>query len=494
MDSIDHIFSKFSNARILLLGDIMLDKYVYGTVARISPEAPVPVLLHQEERNMLGGAGNVFRNLIALGGKRHILFTVAGNDERQIQLKKLLDDTAEYYLYIEPERNTTMKLRLTAEGQQIVRCDIETVTPLSQKTRLEILHGYAKHLDSVDAVVLSDYNKGFFSGGFAQEIITAAKKAGKTVFVDPKNPDYSVYAGADYVKPNRKELSEASGQPSIKTIDDMADAARSLCRKHSIGNIIVTLGSDGMLYVPARGEIIHAKVEHEPDVYDVSGAGDTVLSVLALSLSAGVDVQPAMRIANTAAQIAISKSGAAVVSPEEILRYLHSRSLETFDGNLLNKIVTVPQAKIIVQAWKSKGETICLTNGCFDLLHYGHISSFLQAKEHSDRLIVALNSDKSVQKIKGVSRPIQDEKSRAALLAVLQCVDMVVIFDDDTAVSVVSELRPDVIAKEGYSVERWPEARFVQSYGGKVVSLKRENGYSTTGLVGKITQIKELAQ
>jgi D-beta-D-heptose 7-phosphate kinase/D-beta-D-heptose 1-phosphate adenosyltransferase len=492
--SIDTVLSKFSGARILLLGDIMLDKYIYGNIARISPEAPVPVLLHQEEKNMPGGAGNVFRNLIALGGKQHVLFTVAGKDERQIQLKKLLANTAKYHLYIEPERETSLKLRMIAQDQQVIRYDVETVTPLKANTRQEILNDFGKHLESADAVVLSDYNKGFFGEGFAQEIIKAAKNAGKMVIVDPKCRDYSVYSGADFVKPNRKELSEAAGQSSIQTIDGLIDAARSLCRKYSIGNIIVTLGNDGMLYVPKRGETKHAKVEHIPDVYDVSGAGDTALAALALSFACGVQAPQAMYIANTAAQIAISKSGTAAVSPEEISHYLHYRAIETSDDNLLNKIVSLSRAKEFTRVWKNNGEIICFTNGCFDLLHYGHVSSFLQAKKHGDRLIVALNSGKSVKKIKGVSRPIQDDKTRAALLAVMQCVDLVIIFDDDNAVRLVRELRPDVIAKEGYSLEKWPEACFVQSYGGKAVSLKREEGYSTSALAGKIAKLQESAK
>jgi D-beta-D-heptose 7-phosphate kinase/D-beta-D-heptose 1-phosphate adenosyltransferase len=489
--SMDHIFKDFSKTCILLLGDIMLDKYIYGNIERISPEAPVPVLLHQEEKTMLGGAGNVFRNLVALGGKRHVLFTAAGKDERRIHLKKLLANTAKYHLYIGPERETTLKLRMIAQDQQIIRHDMETVMPLSPVIRQEILSDYGKHLESADAVVLSDYSKGFFGGGFAQKIISMARKAGKMVLVDPKCRDFSVYSGADFVKPNRKELSEAAGQPSIQTIDGLIDAARSLCRKYSIGAIIVTLGRDGMLYVPQRGKAIHSRIEHTLDVFDVSGAGDTVLAVLALSFASGLQAPLAMHIANTAAQIAIGKSGAATVSPEEILYYLHSRAPETPGGNSLNKIVPLSRAKEFARAWKNNGETVCFTNGCFDLLHYGHISSFLQARKHGDRLIVALNSDKSVKKIKGVSRPIQDEKTRAALLAGLQCVDLVVVFDDDTALRLVRELHPDVIAKEGYSLEKWAEARFVQSYGGKAVSLKREKGYSTSALVGKIAKLQE---
>jgi D-beta-D-heptose 7-phosphate kinase/D-beta-D-heptose 1-phosphate adenosyltransferase len=246
-----------------------------------------------------------------------------------------------------------------------------------------------------------------------------------------------------------------------------------------------------MLYVPKRGETIHAKVEHTPEVYDVSGAGDTALAALALSFVRGVQVPQAMYIANTAAQIAISKSGTSTVSPEEISHYLHNRAIENSDDNLPNKIVPLSRAKEFTRVWKNNGETICFTNGCFDLLHYGHISSFLQAKKHGDRLIVALNSGKSVKKIKGVSRPIQDDKSRAALLAVMQCVDLVIIFDEDNAVRLVRELRPDVIAKEGYSLEKWPEACFVQSYGGKAVYLKREEGYSTSALAGKIAKLQE---
>jgi D-beta-D-heptose 7-phosphate kinase/D-beta-D-heptose 1-phosphate adenosyltransferase len=494
VNTINQILSNFSGVRVLLLGDIMLDKYIYGSVARISPEAPVPVLLYKEEKNMLGGVGNVFRNLITLSGKKHILFTAAGKDERQIMLKKMLANTAKYHLYIEPERKTTMKLRMVVQEQQIVRCDEESVVPLSLNTRKEIMNDYMKQLESADIVVLSDYNKGFFGAGFAQEIIKAAKKAGKIVLVDPKNRDYSIYTGVDYIKPNRHELLETVGQPYIQTIDEMIDAARSLCKKYDIGNVIVTLGYDGILYVPGHGKAIHAKIEHTPEIYDVSGAGDTVLAALALSFASGVQISMSLRIANTAAQIAIGKSGTATVLPEEIYHYLHTHALENSDDNLLNKIVNLTRAKELVKVWRSNEETICFTNGCFDLLHYGHISSFLQIKKHGDRLIVALNSDKSIKKIKGLQRPIQDEKTRAALLAVMQCVDLVIIFDEDTALHLVREIRPDVIAKEGYPLIEWPEAGFVQSYGGRIVYLTREKGYSTSALIGKLTKFKEQAQ
>jgi len=483
----------FTGVRVLLLGDVMLDKYVYGNIARISPEAPVPILQHTEEKNMLGGAGNVFRNLIALSGKRHVLLSVAGEDEYQIQMQKILSDMAKYHLFIDPERKTTFKMRLTAQGQQVIRYDIETTSPLKAELREKILYTYKEQLESCDVVVLSDYNKGFFCGDFTQEVIQLAVKMGKPVLVDPKNSDYSVYTGADFVKPNRKELSEASGL-SVQSLYDITAAARSLCRKHSIGNIIVTLSEDGMVYVPGNGgNVIHKEVEYIPEVFDVSGAGDTVLAVLALSIGCGIEISWALNIATIAAQIAISKSGTAVVTPEEIIHYVYSHNTEVSTGNLLNKIVTLPQAKQIVKAWKNSGKEVCFTNGCFDLLHYGHISSFLQAKEHGDRLIVAMNSDKSVKKNKGSQRPVQDEKTRASLLAVLQCVDLVIAFDEDTPLHLVRELHPDVIAKEGYALENWAEARFVQSYGGKVVFLKREDGYSTSDLVGKIAMIRELA-
>jgi len=491
INSINYIFDKFSSVRVLLLGDTMLDKYVYGNVDRISPEAPVPVLLYKEEKNMLGGAGNVFRNLIAINGKKHILLTAAGKDERKVLLKKLLDNTANYHLYIEPERKTTMKLRMVVQEQQIVRCDEESTIPLSPNTKKEIMKDFSEYLESADIVVLSDYNKGFFSGGFAQEIIKTAKNADKIVLVDPKNRDYSIYAGADYVKPNRHELLEVSGLPYIKSIESLTDAARSLCRKYSISNMIVTLGQDGILFVPRNGKAIHAEVEHTPEIYDVSGAGDTVLAILALALASKVKLPVSLRLANTAAQIAISKSGTATVSPEEIYHYLHNHDLENSDDNLLNKIVTLKKAKELIKVWRNNGETICFTNGCFDLLHYGHISSFLQIKNHGGRLIVAINSDKSVKKLKGKLRPIQDEKTRATLLAVMQCIDLVIVFDEDTAVNLVKEICPDVIAKEGYSLENWPEALIVKKYGGKIVFLKEENGYSTSNLINKIVKYKE---
>lgn len=492
INNINNILNKFSGVRVLLLGDIMLDKYVYGDIERISPESPVPVLRHKEEKNMLGGAGNVFRNLIALSGNRHVLLSAAGDDQHQEQINNLLANTGKYYLFTEPHRNTTVKTRLIAQNQQTIRYDIETTEPLKKETYEKIITVFKEELESCDVVVLSDYSKGFFCKDFTQTIIQLAKNAGKLILVDPKSRDFSVYSGADYVKPNKKELSESIGY-AVKTIADITKAARFLCDKNSIGGIIVTLGEDGIIYVPSNGEAIHNKLEYSPEVFDVSGAGDTVLAALSLSLACEIQMPQALHIANIAAQIAISKAGTATVTQEEIIHYVHRHVIEETDGNLFKKIVTLSHAKKITQVWKNEGDEICFTNGCFDLLHYGHISSFLQAKKHCDRLIVALNSDESVRKRKGPSRPIQDEKTRASVLAVLQCVDLVIIFEEDTALNLVQELRPDIIAKEGYALENWIEGRYVQSYGGEVIFLERESGYSTSNLVGKISELKEPA-
>jgi len=492
INSINSILNKFLNVRVLLLGDIMLDKYVYGDIDRISPEAPIPVLHHIEEKNMLGGAGNVFRNLISLSGKNHVLISVTGKDDYHIQIKNLLEDTGKYHLFIDEERDTTLKMRLIAQKQQTIRYDKETIKPLNSNLYNKIFDVYIDELKSCDIVVLSDYGKGFFSNDFIKSIIKAAKEAGKKVIIDPKNRDYSCYSGADYIKPNKKELSESSGE-NLKTTEDIIKAAKNICKKYSIDNIIVTLGENGMIHVPAEGDHLHSKLDHSPEVFDLSGAGDTALSVLALSLASGINISQSMYTANAASQIVIGKSGTATATPEEILHFFHRQNIEESPENLFNKIVTLPNAKKIIQVWRNEGDTICFTNGCFDLLHYGHISSFLQAKKHADRLIAAVNSDSSVRKNKGPSRPIQDEKTRASLLAVLQCIDLVIIFDDETAMPLVEELHPDVIAKEGYSIENWAEARYVQSYGGEVVFLKREEGYSTSSLAVKLNMLKAAA-
>jgi len=496
METLNYILKQFTDVRVLLLGDIMLDKYIHGSIKRISPEAPVPILQHNKEEMMLGGVGNVFRNLIALSSRQHSLLSVAGKDGSRILLENLLANTAKYHLFTDPGRKTTQKVRLIAQGQQIVRYDEESTMPLTIDLQDEILEKYGEELKHHDILVLSDYDKGFFSKEFTLRIIQLAKKADALVIVDPKSRDFSVYAGADFVKPNRKELSEASGLP-VQTIDEVVKAARFLCDRHKINNIIVTLGEEGMLYVPSSGcgdNIIHSKIKHTPEIFDVSGAGDTVLAVLALALGCKIQITQALDIANAAAQIVIGKSGTAIVSPKEILcYYTHNYNQRMPNDDPFDKIVDLHKAREIVRIWKNKDEIVCFTNGCFDLLHFGHISSFLQAKKYGDRLIVALNSDISVKKNKGEHRPIQDEKTRAALLAVLQCVDMVIMFDDDTALRLVQELHPDVITKEGYSMESWPEARFVQTYGGNVVFLEKEIGYSTSVLIEKMAECEAYA-
>ena len=487
---------KFSNIRALLLGDIMLDKYVYGSVARISPEAPIPVLLHQDEKSMLGGAGNVFSNLISLSGKHHVLLSLAGEDENLSQLKKMLNSTgAKYQLFLDPERRTSLKMRFIAQRQQVVRYDVESTGPLNRQIQAKILYEVSEEIDFVDIVILSDYSKGFFNKELIQDIIKLAKKAGKLIFIDPKDPDFSSYTGADFIKPNRKELQEASGI-SLKTTDDIILAARTLCEKYSIGNIIVTLSEEGMVFIPGNGDdAIHQKISHSPAFFDVSGAGDTVLAVLSLAIASGIPLVQAMQLANAAAQVVIAKPGTATLTQAEILHYLNSsgpgRDIGVSGIDFSEKIVTLSQAKEIVKLWKNQGDSVCFTNGCFDLLHSGHLSSLLQAKKHGDRLVVALNNDASVKRIKGSSRPVQDEKTRASVMAALQCVDLVILFDEDTALNIVKELRPDIIAKEGYTLEKWPEARFVQGFGGKVLFLERNNGNSTSELIDRINYLRE---
>jgi len=486
-ESLSDVFGKFAKARCLLMGDVMLDRYLYGSVRRISPEAPVPVLDHKDEKLMLGGAGNVFRNLIAMGGDRHVLMSVTGNDRDSIQIKDLLDDAQGCYLYTEQGRRTTVKTRLISKSQQIVRYDEESTEPLGAQLRERVLADMRGELAHADIVVLSDYGKGFFGGGFMQEIIRLCKSARKPIIIDPKCADYSVYGGADFVKPNRKELSEAAGRP-LRAMGDIVGAARALCRENSIGAMIVTLSKEGMVYVPGcGGDAIHSGIKEAPTVFDVSGAGDTALSVLALSIAAGIHMPDALDIANAAAQVVVAKAGTAAARPEDISTYMCGRDAAA----PLEKQASPFRAREIVQAWRGRGERVCFTNGCFDLLHYGHISSLMQARELGDRLIVALNSDESVRRNKGAHRPIQGEKTRAAVLSALGCVDLVVVFDDDTALPLVRDLRPDVIAKEGYSLDEWPEARLVREYGGSVAFLKREEGYSTSALIEGIAGLKE---
>ncbi|WP_193366627.1 D-glycero-beta-D-manno-heptose-7-phosphate kinase [Pelagibius marinus] len=472
---------------VLVLGDIMLDRFLYGGVERISPEAPIPVLRITQESAMLGGAGNVLRNLAALGARPHCI-AVVGEDAAGAEVEALARTclepvTGEIELLRAPARRTTMKDRFIAAGQQLLRVDREPEGDLDSDTQARVKAAALAALAKASAVILSDYGKGLLDEALIAAVVTAAAERGCPVIVDPKGRDFARYRGAAWVTPNRRELAEASGLPTGDD-DAVAAAARKVIIDSGIGAVLATRSEQGMTLVSGAGgqDVSHLNAEAR-EVYDVSGAGDTVVAAFAAALGAGLDPVTAAQLANVAAAIVVGKLGTAVARPGEILRALHASDLLAAEA----KVVDLDSLGEQVAQWRKAGLKIGFTNGCFDLLHPGHVSLLEQARAACDRLIVGLNSDASVRRLKGEARPVQGEAARAAVLASLASVSRVVIFGEDTPLALIEALKPDVLVKGAdYSVDQVVGADIVQAYGGKVVLAELAPGHSTTATIARL--------
>ena len=487
------IVDKFKEITVLCIGDVMLDHFMYGDIKRISPEAPVPVFDYKKETKMLGGAGNVVANCAALGCKVYSVCHIGSDVPGRYVHSRLAELAAEVECLYHQGIPTIEKKRIIAGNNHVLRVDSEKIFNIDLYSDPDIAHRLTTLIERCDVILLSDYLKGMLSTANCQRIIKMARKRGKTVIVDPKGNDYSKYSGATLVKPNLKELRLATGMdcdPSAEDFEEkLLEAASRLFDNFGIENLIITLSENGMAYVSAKEPRKLLRIATEAkEVFDVSGAGDTCLSVLGASIAAGARIQDAMKLANLAAGIVVGKLGTATVCPEE-LKNAFSRRVSSQNGvewKVKSKLLSRKEARQLVETAQAQGKKVGFTNGCFDLLHRGHLYSFMQARQHCDLFVIGLNTDSSIKRLKGESRPIQDEKTRALLLASLELVDAVVMFDDDTALPLVEALHPDVILKEGYAIENWPEAQFVQSYGGKAVTLERLDGYSTTSLVSRM--------
>ncbi|ABS63510.1 rfaE bifunctional protein [Parvibaculum lavamentivorans DS-1] len=479
---IQSLVEGLGHARVALAGDVMLDRFVYGHVERISPEAPIPVLRVDEERAMPGGAGNVARNLAALGAEVTFLSAV-GDDEAGADLKAALEREGgiEAALTVVPGRTTTQKTRFVAMSQQILRADRETTQPLDAASAERLLAALTSALKDRQVLVLSDYGKGVLTPAFARGAIAAARAAGIPVIVDPKGRDYSLYAGASVVTPNRKELGEATGA-AVDTDEEIVAAARALMKAHDIGAVVVTRAQAGMSVITADGAVTHLKAEAR-EVFDVSGAGDTVVSTLAAALGTGLTLAEAAGLANSAAGIVVGKVGTAVVHQDELLAKLRERELSMLEA----KVAGLKSAEDIVAGWRARGLTVGFTNGCFDLLHPGHVTLLERSRALCDRLVVGLNSDASVSRLKGPERPVQPDIARATVLAALASVDLVVIFEEDTPEALIKALRPDILVKGGdYTIDKIVGADFVQAHGGRVEIVDIVPGFSTTGTLARL--------
>ena len=469
---------------ILCIGDLMLDDFVYGEVARISPEAPAPVLAVKRSEVAIGGAGNVARNVASLGA-RCIFVGVIGDDAagRDVIARLQADPLIEPSLVIDPSRPTTRKVRFVSEhfSTHLLRADWEQAGPVDAEREGELLARALAALPRVGAVVLSDYAKGVLTPRLLGQIIAAANNAGVPVIVDPKAADYAVYRGATVIKPNRRELAETTRLP-VGSDDEVIAAATKLNASLGTKAVLVSLSDDGLVLVPAEGAPIRVPA-FPVKVKDASGAGDTVVAALALMLAARADHEVAVRVANAAGAIVVGKRGTATVSADELRHQVLPASTLASEDKVIYDWAVLEER---LAEWRRARLRIGFTNGCFDLLHRGHVKLMAEARAHCDRLIVGLNSDASVRRLKGPERPIQDVASRADVLAALEAVDLVVVFEEDTPLELIRAVRPTVLVKGGdYTREQVVGHDVVEASGGEVILVDLVPGHSTTRIVAR---------
>jgi D-beta-D-heptose 7-phosphate kinase/D-beta-D-heptose 1-phosphate adenosyltransferase len=504
--SLHEIVTKMTGIPVLVIGDVMLDRFVIGEVSRISPESPIPILEVRRETKMLGGAGNVLRNLHGLAATAEIVALIGDDAEGKIVsgLVEAAGASAANLITI-PDHPTTIKTRFVASRQQLLRVDQEQKIRLTGEQESAVLDRIRRALPQQKAVVLSDYGKGVLTQAVLTETLRLALENGIPVLVDPKGADYAKYRGASVVTPNRKELSETAGGLPAQEDAEIVAAARKIAEECGIGAVIATRSEDGMTIVTSRKteDPIHLRTR-AIEVFDVSGAGDTVIATVAAALATGASLPVAAGLANVAAGIVVAKIGTAAIRQAELLEMLDkgdtalqttpTSAKEAVDLSRKALVCTWDEAQEQIERWRARGLKVGFTNGCFDILHAGHVNYLNDARNFCDRLVLGLNYDRSVQLLKGPSRPINDELSRATVIGGLGCVDMVVFFgaqekgEDNTASRLIQHIQPDLYFKGAdYTIERIPEAKIVQSYGGMVRLIPLTEGKSTTATLAKIS-------
>jgi D-beta-D-heptose 7-phosphate kinase / D-beta-D-heptose 1-phosphate adenosyltransferase len=473
---------RFGAARVLVLGDVMLDHYVYGAVTRLSPEAPIPVIHVERERFLPGGAANVARNVAALGGQA-VLVGLIGEDDGARTLCDLLgrQPAIDARLIVDAGRATTQKTRFVADRQQMLRADRESPILAEGALAAALVEAAVAALGRADIVILSDYGKGVLSGTVLRSVIEEARRRGLPVIADPKSRSFERYKGVSILTPNRKEIAAATGH-SAEDDTGAAAAGRAVVESCGIDAVLATRGEQGMTLVRADEPPVHLQAEAR-EVFDVTGAGDTVVATLALATASGAPLVEAARLANLAAGLVVGKIGTATVTLAELAAALQTEALTRTEA----KVVTLETALEHVAGWRAMGERIGFTNGCFDLIHPGHITLLEKARAACSRLIVGLNTDESVQRLKGPDRPVQNGTARALVLASLKPVDLVVPFDADTPIDLIHAIHPDVLVKgSDYRLDQVVGASFVQSYGGQVLLVDVVPGHSTTAMIGRM--------
>ncbi|MFC1648863.1 D-glycero-beta-D-manno-heptose 1-phosphate adenylyltransferase [Nanoarchaeota archaeon] len=466
MEYMSKIIDSFSGKKILVIGDIILDKYVFGDVSRLNPEAPVPVLRAKKTEYRLGGAANVAHNIAALGGDCTIVGRVGKDYSKDELIKEFKKTNIKHKLVESKDYPTIKKTRMVAQHQQLVRVDWEETTPLSDA---EVKQALTLVIGKYDLIVVSDYGKGMI----VPELMKGLKNLGVPIIADMKPENMEMFKGIMALTPNIKEGREMTGKKD-------PDRIGSKLVKMLNSNIILTRGGDGISLFLKNGKSHYIPTKAK-EVYDVSGAGDTVLATLALGVASGLNLYEAVMIANQAAGIVVGKLGTATVTASEL-----KQGFSIQDSKILDR----KHMKEIVKSLQKQGKKVVFTNGCFDILHTGHIQLLRQAKSFGDILVLGLNTDASVKRFKGKDRPINNEKDRAEVLAGLESVDYVVFFDEDTPVEIVGELRPDIHVKGGdynpNDYKNMPEAKTVHDYGGEVKIIKIVDGKSTTNIINKM--------
>jgi D-beta-D-heptose 7-phosphate kinase/D-beta-D-heptose 1-phosphate adenosyltransferase len=481
MFDFDALAQAMPGQTVLCVGDLMLDEFVYGEVSRISPEAPAPVFAARRSELIVGGAGNVARNIAALGTKCIFVGLIGADDAARV-LKNALgqEPLIEALLIVDPSRPTTRKVRFVSEqfSTHMLRADWEKAAPASVDIEKQLIDAILPQIARADIVLLSDYAKGVLTARVIRNVIDAAKRLGKRVIVDPKSANLAIYRGATLLTPNRKEFAEAT-RSRADSDAAIATAAQEAMILADCAAMLVTQSEHGMTLVPRDGEPIHVPAL-PVKVRDVSGAGDTVAAMLAVALAAGADWEAALRAATAAAAVAVGKTGTAVVTSGELRRKILPHAFLAAE----EKIVALADLDAQLADWRKQQLRIGFTNGCFDILHPGHVKVLTAARATCDRLIVGLNSDASVKRLKGEGRPVQDERARAEVLAALEAVDLVVIFEDDTPLSLITQIAPATLVKGGdYTREQVVGHEVVAAYGGEVILIDILKGHSTTSLV-----------
>jgi D-beta-D-heptose 7-phosphate kinase/D-beta-D-heptose 1-phosphate adenosyltransferase len=471
-----------NNGKVLCVGDLILDHYVHGNIDRISPEAPIPVLKADDRNyNILGGCGNVARNICSANSKCHLI-SIVGNDNDGLKIREIIKEIKNltFNLIIDKNRCTTKKTRYVCENQQILRVDNEIESPISKVLETKIIKLLEKKINDYDVIVLSDYNKGVLTDTLIKKIIKIAQHFKKILIVDPKKKDFSVYAGATFITPNFKELKSSVNTFNInsKNNDDnlVIKLSKQIINKFKFKAVITTRSSDGISVVTDVGSFFHLPSEAK-EVFDVSGAGDTVLAYLSTSISKGKSLESSVKISNIAAGLAVGKFGTSVVSIGEVDNIKQIKNIKVVTNQNLSKALKDYDSNKIIG----------FTNGCFDLLHTGHISYLKSAKQKCDILILGLNSDESIRKLKGKNRPIVELKDRVEILSSFPFIDKIVVFDEVTPIKLIKRIKPNIIFKgKDYKKEDVVGFRESKKWQGRVILIDFIKNKSTTNLIERI--------